>query len=236
MINIPFNDLHSSLYEAPKEDRKSFSSTAEALDYILEESCMLQIFPESPGVGTTRFIILINVLPKDVVHSTLYCYSCTSAMTGCGDPIDVRTIHWKECKGRRVLKNYCVKVVERIGGIFVLSSYTLNMFLFAEQNIVTRGCLSDLLLNTQYRLDMPMLRRHGYCVNSRAYQRFAAEFLSGQNLTDFVMGRYQDNLQDFKRYCFCDDFMGCNSAQKSSSTLFFYLLGFAATIMVVFFT
>ncbi|TNN13075.1 Inactive hydroxysteroid dehydrogenase-like protein [Schistosoma japonicum] len=136
----------------------------------------------------------------EVVSAELYCYSCTSAQSGCGDPIDVRLMHWKKCTGRTLIENYCVKLIEKV----------------EDQTTVTRGCLSDLLMNTQYRLDMPQLRRHGYCVNSRDYQQYLLKILKGKTLVETAMGLFSDNNMNYKHFCYCNDFNGCNHDTSST--------------------
>ncbi|CAH8512751.1 unnamed protein product [Heterobilharzia americana] len=140
------------------------------------------------------FTVGILRLLTEVISAELYCYSCTSAQSGCGDPIDVRLMHWKKCSGRQLIENYCVKLIQKV----------------EDQTVVTRGCLSDLLLNTQYRLDMPQLRRHGYCVNSRDYQQYLLGKLKGQTLAETAMGLFRDANMNFKRFCYCNDWNGCN--------------------------
>ncbi|CAH8512767.1 unnamed protein product [Heterobilharzia americana] len=145
---------------------------------------------------TNCYVCVYIYIPTilEVISAELYCYSCTSAQSGCGDPIDVRLMHWKKCSGRQLIENYCVKLIQKV----------------EDQTVVTRGCLSDLLLNTQYRLDMPQLRRHGYCVNSRDYQQYLLGKLKGQTLAETAMGLFRDANMNFKRFCYCNDWNGCN--------------------------
>ncbi|VEL33901.1 unnamed protein product [Protopolystoma xenopodis] len=85
-----------------------------------------------------------------------------------------------------------------------------------DQETVTRGCLSNLLLNSMYRLDIPQVRRHGYCVNSRDnMQYWLQQGETGQiNLAELVMGVEHDSAHDSKRFCFCNDWNGCNPASQ----------------------
>ncbi|VDO73038.1 unnamed protein product [Schistosoma curassoni] len=62
------------------------------------------------------FSICLIHLAAELISAELYCYSCTSAQSGCGDPIDVRLIHWKKCSGRALIENYCVKLIEKVQG------------------------------------------------------------------------------------------------------------------------
>ncbi|CAH8528137.1 unnamed protein product [Schistosoma bovis] len=156
------------------------------------------------------FSICLIHLAAEFVSAELYCYSCTSAQSGCGDPIDVRLMHWKKCSGRALIENYCVKLIEKV----------------QDQTTVTRGCLSDLIMNTQYRLDMPQLRRHGYCVNSRDYQHYLLKVLKGKTLVETAMGLFSDENMDFKRFCYCNDFNGCNHVNnlKVSTILISFII------------
>lgn len=105
--------------------------------------------------------------------------------------------------------------------------YSFHFFLFyTDQTTVTRGCLSDLIMNTQYRLDMPQLRRHGYCVNSRDYQHYLLKVLKGKTLVETAMGLFSDENMDFKRFCYCNDFNGCNHVNnlKVSTILISFII------------
>lgn len=62
-------------------------------------------------------VYILFLLILELISAELYCYSCTSAQSGCGDPIDVRLIHWKKCSGRALIENYCVKLIEKVQGI-----------------------------------------------------------------------------------------------------------------------
>ncbi|KAG5445101.1 hypothetical protein CSKR_104005 [Clonorchis sinensis] len=141
------------------------------------------------------FVILL----AGIVEGLLFCYSCTSGQSGCGSPIDVRLMHWKLCTGRRVIEDFCVKLIEKV----------------ADQEIVTRGCLSDLLLYTQHREMMPQVRRQGYCGNAKDYQSYLMSQLKGMTLAEVVMGLFSDQHEDYKRYCFCNDWNGCNHSPSS---------------------
>lgn len=54
--------------------------------------------------------------------------------------------------------------------------------------------------STRHRLRMPNLRRHGYCLPARNN-----DFWNPGKLTN-----------DKIKYCFCNDWNGCNSAEKLS--------------------
>ena len=51
-----------------------------------------------------------------VYASDFWCYNCTSAQSGCGPPLDVRTQHWKYCTGVPVYEQMCVKIIEKVNG------------------------------------------------------------------------------------------------------------------------
>ncbi|KAL5110505.1 hypothetical protein TcWFU_006221 [Taenia crassiceps] len=97
----------------------------------------------------------------------------------------------------------CVKIIEKVG----------------DQVTITRGCLSDLLLTTQIRLDIPRVRRHGYCLYSVSNQRYLHQHLWGSERALWAMGVLRPETEMYKLYCFCDDWSGCNT----TSTLHFSL-------------
>ncbi|KAH8874937.1 Steroid dehydrogenase [Schistosoma japonicum] len=163
------------------------------------------------------FCFYLMYYTAEVISAELYCYSCTSAQSGCGDPIDVRLMHWKKCTGRTLIENYCVKLIEKV----------------EDQTTVTRGCLSDLLMNTQYRLDMPQLRRHGYCVNSRDYQQYLLKILKGKTLVETAMGLFSDNNMNYKHFCYCNDFNGCNHVNNLKCSMFTQLLILLLLLIVI---
>jgi len=70
----------------------------------------------------------------------------------------------------------------------------------SEHNIV-RDCESSLMRSTRHRMLMPNLRRHGYCLPAR------------KNDASNPMDTENENVM----YCFCNDWNGCNSAEKLSS-------------------
>ncbi|TPP66198.1 Steroid dehydrogenase [Fasciola gigantica] len=158
-------------------------------------------------IVNTLSIILLEIA---FTYGQLYCYECSSAQSGCGDPIDVRLMHWKRCTGRRVIEDYCVKLIEKVD----------------DQITVTRGCLSDLLLNTQHRESIPQVRRQGYCGNSRDYQIYLLSHLVGNELAQTAMGLFTDQHEDFKRYCFCNDWNGCNTSVSMYSTRSIFVIFF----------
>ncbi|VUZ51818.1 unnamed protein product, partial [Hymenolepis diminuta] len=128
-----------------------------------------------------------------------WCYNCTSAQSGCGPPLDVRTQHWKYCSGAPVYEQMCVKIIEKVN----------------DQVTITRGCLSDMLLTTQIRLDIPKVRRHGYCLYSTSNQRYLQRILRGSELATWTMGVLRPETEMYKLFCFCDDWPGCNSIDRA---------------------
>ncbi|KAF8567135.1 Steroid dehydrogenase [Paragonimus westermani] len=146
----------------------------------------------------------------------LYCYSCTSAQSGCGDPIDVRLENWKLCTGRRVVEDQCVKLIENVG----------------DTVTVTRGCLSDMLENTLHREEMPSVRRHGYCNNAKSYQDYLMKHESSKTLAMTIMGVFTSQHQSYKRYCFCNDWNGCNDA-RTTRRLSKTFVTFSALLQIV---
>ncbi|BHF64123.1 hypothetical protein SprV_0200712200 [Sparganum proliferum] len=101
----------------------------------------------------------------------------------------------------------CVKLIEKVN----------------DQVIVTRGCLSDLLLTAQIRLDMPKVRRHGYCLYSISNQQYLQSHLRGEELTVWAMGSLRPETENYKLFCFCNDWSGCNSASTVHHNLFLTL-------------
>lgn len=80
--------------------------------------------------------------------------------------------------------------------------------------------MDALLASSMVRLDMPTVRRHGYCPAGRIYERM----LINNPLS--VGG-------DSKLYCFCNDWNGCNAATPSASASTFALLGAALLSFLV---
>ncbi|CAL8087320.1 unnamed protein product [Calicophoron daubneyi] len=151
----------------------------------------------------------------------LFCYNCTSALPGCGDPIDVRLVHWRRCTGVNVNQDYCVKFIEKV----------------SDEVTVTRGCLSDFLKNTQHRYLMPQVHRHGYCGNAKDYQQSLMHRLKGDLLAETAMGLFTDEHEDYKRYCFCNDWNGCNhSSVNMPLPRLLSMLIFSAMIFLKHFT
>ncbi|KAF5400743.1 Steroid dehydrogenase [Paragonimus heterotremus] len=147
------------------------------------------------------FLFPIKVNPRSALN-ILYCYSCSSAQSGCGDPIDVRLENWK--------------------------LYTVT---------VTRGCLSDMLENTMHREEMPSVRRHGYCNNAKSYQDYLLNHEPSKTLAMTVMGVFTSQHQSYKRYCFCNDWNGCNHAHTISrlSKSFVIFTAFFQVVLLAFF-
>uniref|UniRef100_A0A5K3EPV6 Protein sleepless n=1 Tax=Mesocestoides corti TaxID=53468 RepID=A0A5K3EPV6_MESCO len=145
------------------------------------------------GMVTASLIFLS--LSRFASCYNFWCYNCSSAQSGCGPPIDIRTEHWKYCSGAPVYEQMCVKIIEKVN----------------DQVQVTRGCLSDLLLTSQIRLDMPKVRRHGYCLYSASNQRYLQKHLRGSELALWTMGVLRPDAEMYKLFCFCDDWPGCNS-------------------------
>ncbi|XP_074660199.1 UPAR/Ly6 domain-containing protein crim-like [Tubulanus polymorphus] len=114
-----------------------------------------------------------------------WCFECDSSDPGCGQEIDIMLERWKLCAGPPY---YCMKVIERIGS---------NVH-------ITRGCMEIFMRNTDYRLDMPTIRRHNYC-------------LPGRNV-DVEHGAKPNPYVD-RQYCFCNDYNGCNPANTVRSNL-----------------
>lgn len=96
----------------------------------------------------------------------------------------------------------------------------------SDQVTVTRGCLSDLLLNTMHRESIPQVRRQGYCGNARDYQSYLLNHLVGNELAETAMGLFADQHGDFKRYCFCNDWNGCNNSTSRSPTRWTIVIAF----------
>ncbi|KAL5007424.1 hypothetical protein ScPMuIL_016230 [Solemya velum] len=113
----------------------------------------------------------------------IMCHRCFSAMGGCGNDLDWRMFPWKDCGD----SEFCVKVIQRVG---------------SEDKII-RECENELLKSTRHRLQMPTLRRHGYCLNARKNDMWNREELES------------DDIQ----YCFCNDWNGCNSAPSTKVVL-----------------
>ncbi|KAH9282358.1 hypothetical protein ECG_04856 [Echinococcus granulosus] len=139
-------------------------------------------------------LIKTTFLISFVSASNFWCYNCSSAQSGCGPPLDIRTQHWRYCSGVPVYEQMCVKIIEKVN----------------DQITITRGCLSDLLLTTQIRLDVPRVRRHGYCLYSVSNQRYLQQHLRGPELALWAMGVLRPETEMYKLYCFCDDWPGCN--------------------------
>ncbi|VDK32980.1 unnamed protein product [Taenia asiatica] len=78
----------------------------------------------------------------------------------------------------------CVKIIEKAG----------------DQIIITRGCLSDLLLTTQIRLDIPRVRRHGYCLYSVSNQRYLHQHLQGTERALWAMGVLRPEAESLQFY------------------------------------
>ncbi len=91
---------------------------------------------------------------------------------------------------------------------------------FAGSTYYTRGCMDDLLKSARHRLDLPTVRRHGYCVNARNYERML-QASAGAAGTD----------QYF--YCFCNDWNGCNDARPHAPLAALTLLLAASTAVAV---
>ncbi|VDI34488.1 UPAR/Ly6 domain-containing protein crim-like [Mytilus edulis] len=67
-----------------------------------------------------------------------------------------------------------------------------------SETYITRECENVLMKSTRHRLRMPNLRRHGYCLPARNN-----DFWNPGSLTNPKI-----------KYCFCNDWNGCNSANK----------------------
>ncbi|ESO97823.1 hypothetical protein LOTGIDRAFT_228377 [Lottia gigantea] len=113
----------------------------------------------------------------------LLCHRCYSAMGGCGDDVNWRMYPWRTCGD----SDFCVKVVIKKGG---------------ETHYI-RECESNLLKSTRHRLQMPLLRRHNYCLPARKNDP--------SNPTDLTNPDIM--------YCFCDEYWGCNSSGHLKANL-----------------
>uniref|UniRef100_A0A0R3WW17 Protein quiver n=1 Tax=Hydatigena taeniaeformis TaxID=6205 RepID=A0A0R3WW17_HYDTA len=154
-----------------------------------------------PAIGVALLVSFVSA-------SNFWCYNCSSAQSGCGPPLDVRTQHWKYCSGVPVYEQMCVKIIEKVN----------------DQITITRGCLSDLLLTTQIRLDIPRVRRHGYCLYSVSNQRYLHQHLRGSELALWAMGMLRPETEMYKLYCFCDDWPGCNSTSTPHLSLLLFTI------------
>lgn len=60
--------------------------------------------------------------------------------------------------------------------------------------------------STAHRMDIPKVQRHGYCVNSISYEdaimQYGLSALGGE----------------YKKYCFCNDWNGCNHAGRLTAS------------------
>ncbi|VDL60886.1 unnamed protein product [Hymenolepis diminuta] len=72
-----------------------------------------------------------------------------------------------------------------------------------------------MLLTTQIRLDIPKVRRHGYCLYSTSNQRYLQRILRGSELATWTMGVLRPETEMYKLFCFCDDWPGCNSIDRA---------------------
>ncbi|XP_033751814.1 uncharacterized protein LOC117335745 [Pecten maximus] len=110
--------------------------------------------------------------------------SCVTAVTVLWEAVENISIGgcfpWKDCGDSR----FCVKVVEKVG-----SDYT-----------IIRECEKNLLKTTKHRLQMPGLRRHGYCLPARKNSGSSPLTVENKKI----------------KYCFCNDWNGCNSARGLS--------------------
>ena len=82
--------------------------------------------------------------------------------------------------------------------LIIIQRVLMVRLLSAGSTYYTRGCISDILQSSLHRLQMPTVRRHGYCVNGRNYEMMKAQGV--------VLGT------DYIQYCFCNDWNGCNAA------------------------
>ena len=99
---------------------------------------------------------------------------------------------------------------------FVYMSYFILYFLSPSgEEYITRDCLDTLMRSTPHRKAMPTVRRHGYCLPSR------------MNLAD--------PSAPHTRYCFCNDFNGCNSGTGIKARLGVVLsLAVVSTVLLKF--
>ncbi|XP_060064513.1 uncharacterized protein LOC132544878 [Ylistrum balloti] len=127
--------------------------------------------------------IVLLVLAAVLLYNgaeAIMCHRCYSAMGGCGDDLSWWMFPWKDCGDSR----FCVKVIEKVG----------------SDHTIIRECENNLLKTTKHRLQMPGLRRHGYCLPAR------------KNSGSSPLTVEDPNIQ----YCFCNDWNGCNTAHGLS--------------------
>ncbi|XP_064635069.1 UPAR/Ly6 domain-containing protein crim-like [Lineus longissimus] len=145
-----------------------------------------------------------------VIHKgeALYCYQCDSSQAGCGESLDIRLQRWTECEA--AADQMCVRVTTKVG----------------TQMKITRGCMTTLLQSTEYRLDMPILRRQNYCDPGKN-TKYAQQESDGRG--DLV------SPDHYRLYCFCNDWSGCNGASGvRTSTITALLLAALVTALVRF--
>lgn len=125
-----------------------------------------------------NFVTICVLLPMFYEYGEgIMCHRCYSTMGGCGeDGVVWRMFPWMDCGDSK----FCVKVISEEDG---------------EMKII-RECESNLMKSAYHRLKMPVLRRHGYCLDSRKN-----DFWNPRQTTDSSL-----------KYCFCNDWNGCNSA------------------------
>jgi len=121
------------------------------------------------------FLFVLAILAK--CGESIMCHRCFSSMGGCGnDGVVWRMFPWRDCGESK----FCVKVITHEDG----------------EEAIIRECEDVLMKSTYHRLRMPVLRRHGYCINARKN-----DFWNPEQTTNPKM-----------EYCFCNDLNGCNSA------------------------
>ncbi|XP_041366088.1 uncharacterized protein LOC121381064 [Gigantopelta aegis] len=149
-------------------------------------------------MGTRWTIAVLAFIMALIKHTeSIMCHRCYSAMGGCGDEVVWRMFPWRDCGP----SNFCVKVVEEIPG---------------EQPKYIRECEHILLQSTRHRLQMPNLRRHGYCTPARKNDPSNPLQLTNSNI----------------KYCFCNEYNGCNTA-PSQTVITMPLMMFSAVLTLV---
>ncbi|XP_064599917.1 UPAR/Ly6 domain-containing protein crim-like [Liolophura sinensis] len=127
---------------------------------------------------STTCLVLLGLMALVQEGTGLFCHRCSSSMGGCGENLNLIMFPWRPCGP----SEFCVKVVQKHGsGVKII-----------------RECESELIKDTRHRLRMPVLRRHGYCINARKNDPYNPQQTSDPSI----------------QYCFCNDFNGCNTGSQ----------------------
>ncbi|KAK6190974.1 hypothetical protein SNE40_002729 [Patella caerulea] len=111
-------------------------------------------------------------------NSFVFCRKCYSSMGGCGETVDWIMYGWRYCGN----SEFCVKVIDKSHG----------------DTRIIRDCEENLMKSTRHRLQMPVLKRHGYCLDARLNNPYQPLKMTNSDI----------------KYCFCNEYPGCNSAVK----------------------